>query len=90
MGNLDTVNRGYITDATDSSEVRANIFNLQLFGKECENTCSLAKNYSNMKLPQASKFKKNKKKQIALLNIILLWLGVKSSNVKSTVLICSN
>lgn len=61
MGNLDTVNRGYITDATDSSEVRANIFNLQLFGKECENTCSLAKNYSNMKLPQASKFKKKPK-----------------------------
>ena len=58
MGNLDTVNRGYIKDATDSSEVRAKIFNLQLFGKEHKNMCSLAKNHANMKLPQASKFKK--------------------------------
>lgn len=63
MGNLDTVNRGYVKDATDSSEVKAKIFNLQLFGKEHENTCSLAKNYTNMELPQASKLKKKKQEQ---------------------------
>lgn len=51
MGNLDTVNRGYIKDATDSSDVSAKIVNLQLFGKEPENTCSLAKNGTNMELP---------------------------------------
>lgn len=58
MGNLDTVNRGYIKDATDSSEVKAKIFNLQLFGKEPENMCCSAKNCTNMELPQASKLKK--------------------------------
>lgn len=89
MGNLDTVNRGYVKDATDSSEVRAKIFNLQLFGKEHENTRSLAKNSTNMELPQASKFKKRRNKnKISLPNIILLLLGEKNSNVKSTVLIC--
>jgi hypothetical protein len=51
VGNLDTVNRGYIKDATDSSDVSAKIVNLQLFGKEPENTCSLAKNGTNMELP---------------------------------------
>lgn len=61
MGNLDTVNRGYIKDTTDSSEVRAKIFNLQLFGKEHENTCSLAENYTNVKLLQASKLKSKTK-----------------------------
>lgn len=84
MGNLDTVNRGYIKDARDSSEVRAKIFNLQLFGKESENTCILAKTCTNMELPQASKLKNS------LPNISLLLLGEKSSNVKSTVLMCSN
>lgn len=89
MGNLDTVNRGYVKDATDSSEVRAKIFNLQLFGKEHENTCSLAKNSTKMELPQASKYKKRRNKnKISLPNIILLLLGEKNSNVKSTVLIC--
>lgn len=63
MGNLDTVNRGYVKAATDSSEVRAKIFNLQLFGKEHENTCSLAKNSTKMELPQASKLKKKKKQK---------------------------
>lgn len=58
MGNLDTVNRGYIKDATDSSEVRAKIFHLQLFGKEPENPHILAKNWTNMELPQASKWRK--------------------------------
>lgn len=90
MGNLDTVNRGYVKDATDSSEVRAKIFNLQLFGKEHENTCSLAKNYTNMELPQASKLKKRNKNKTSLPNIILLLLGEKNSNIKSTVLICPN
>lgn len=64
MGNLDTVNRGYIKDATDSSEVRAKIFNLQLLGKEHENTCSLAKNYTKMELPQASKLKQKQKQNL--------------------------
>lgn len=61
------------------------------FGKERKNMCSLAKNHANMKLPQASKFKKKQQQQKTFLpNIILLSLGVKSSNVKSTALICSN
>ena len=47
----------------DSSEVRAKIFNLQLFGKERENMCSSAKNHTNMKLPQASKFFLKKRKK---------------------------
>lgn len=46
----------------DSSEVRAKIFNLQRFGKERENTCSLAKNRTNTKLPRASKFKTKQQK----------------------------
>ena len=92
MGNLDTVNRGYVKDATDSSEVRAKIFNLQLFGKEHENTCSLAKNSTKMELPQASKLKKKRrnKNKTSLPNIILLLLGEKNSKIKSTVLICPN
>ena len=92
MGNLDTVNRGYVKDTTDSSEVRAKIFNLQLFGKEHENTCSLAKNSTKMELPQASKLKKKRrnKNKTSLPNIILLLLGEKNSKIKSTVLICPN
>lgn len=91
MGNLDTVNRGDIKDATDNSEATAKIFNLQLFGKEPENTCCLAKSCTNMELPQASKLNKTKQNtKSSLPNISLLLLGEKSSDFKSTVLICSN
>lgn len=41
----------------DSSEVRANVFNRQGFGKGLENTCSLAKNHTNVKSPRASRLK---------------------------------